>query len=66
MTVGEKLRKQRRRMKKRQRDIAKAVGVTQPTVHAWESDKWSPRVEQIRDVAKAYGLEPADLLPRSS
>jgi transcriptional regulator with XRE-family HTH domain len=63
MTVGEKLRRARRKLKKLQRDIADAVGVTQPTVHAWENDKWSPSIEQVRDVAQAYGLQPADLLP---
>jgi len=66
MTVGERLRKARLRMKKRQSDIALLLGVTQPTVHAWESDKWSPSIELIRDVAKAYGLEPSDLIPRAA
>ncbi len=65
MTVGELLRKARKKLKKRQADIAAETGVTQPTVFAWESDGCLPEAAKIRDVAKAYGLDPLDLLPKT-
>lgn len=65
MTVGELLRRARRKRKKTQKDIAAAVGVAQPTVHAWEHDQCLPGAERIRDVAEAYGISPVDLLPKT-
>lgn len=63
MKVGDRLRKARERIGKRQSDIAREVGRTQPTVHAWENGDAYPRAEEIRKVAKAYGLRPEQLLP---
>lgn len=63
MTVGERLREARKRIDKTQAEIAEIVGRTQPTVHAWESDQTLPRTEEVRVVAKAYGLKPEQLLP---
>lgn len=63
MTVGERLRKARLKLGKRQCDIADELGCSQPTVHGWEADKFLPETERIRDVAKAYGVQPEQLLP---
>lgn len=63
MTVGERLRKARQKLKKRQLDIAEVLECTQSTVAQWESDVTLPRTEDIRAVAKAYGLDPGLLLP---
>ena len=64
MTLGERLRKARKKLGIRQADIAQAVGVAQPTVHAWESDQCYPETARVREVAKAYDVDPLDLLPR--
>lgn len=66
MTIGELLRKARKKLKKRQVDIAEEVGVTQPTVFAWEDDQCLPEAAKIRVVAKAYDVNPIDLLPRTA
>lgn len=66
MTTGQLMRKARERIGKRQRDIADEVGRTQPTVHAWETDRACPRAEEIRKVARAYRLRPEQLLPRDA
>jgi transcriptional regulator with XRE-family HTH domain len=66
MTVGERLRKARQRIGKRQVDIADEVGRTQPTVAAWESDDALPETAIVRAVAKAYGLRPELLLPEAA
>jgi transcriptional regulator with XRE-family HTH domain len=57
------MRKARRKLGKRQRDIAAEVGCTQPAVHAWEADLAAPRTTQVRSVARAYGLVPERILP---
>jgi transcriptional regulator with XRE-family HTH domain len=63
VTTAERMRKARRAQKKRQRDIAEEVGRTQPTVAAWESGRAFPRLEELRRVARAYGLRPEFLIP---
>jgi transcriptional regulator with XRE-family HTH domain len=63
VTIGERLRKARAKSGKRQADIAREVGVAQPTVCAWEADTCLPEAAKVRAVAKAYGLEPLKLLP---
>ena len=63
MTVGERLRKARTKLKKRQADIADEVGVSQPAVQAWESDHCLPETEKFRAVADAYGIDVMHLLP---
>ena len=66
MTIGETLRKARRKLRKRQLDIAVELGCTQPTVQAWESDKYQPRSKLVRAIAKAYGVKPEVLLPKAA
>ncbi len=66
MTVGERLRKARKKLAKRQLDIAVEVGRTQPTVAAWEADAALPETSIVRIVAKAYGLKPEQLLPEAA
>lgn len=66
MTVGERLRKARTKLKKTQADMAELIGCTQPSIHDWESDRVLPRTQDVRRVAKAYGLEPEQLLPEAA
>lgn len=63
MTVPERLRGARRKLKKRQRDIADEIGCTQPTIADWELGRALPRLQDLRTVAKAYGLKPEQLIP---
>lgn len=69
MTIGERLRKARLKLKKRQADIAKEIGVKQPTVWEWENAKdgaGTVPAHRILEVAKAYGIDPLSLLPKKS
>lgn len=69
MTVGERLRKARAKLKKRQADIAAELGVKQPTVWEWENAKdgaGSVPAHRILEVAKAYGVDPIALLPKKA
>lgn len=65
MSVGERLKRAREKLKKTQLQIAAELGCTQPTVHAWEADEALPRTADVRAVAKVYGLRPEQLLPES-
>ena len=53
VTIGEALRKARAATK--QEVVAEALGVDQPTVSRWESDKTRPSLEQINAFEKAVG-----------
>ena len=64
MTVGERLRKARRRLHKTQLEIAGEVGVTQPRIQQLESGDGVPS-HLIRKVSKAYGVDPLDLLHKT-
>lgn len=66
MTIGERLRAARKKRKKRQLDIANELGLNQSTVAQWELDEALPRTQIIRAVAKAYGLNPEQLLPEAA
>lgn len=61
MTLGELLRKARKRLKKDQLEIATELEKTQPTVSAWENDTAVPGLRDLSKVAKAYGLHRDDL-----
>lgn len=63
MTVGERMKAARERLGKTQLQVAEELGKKQPTVHAWESGQTLPRTEEVRAVAKVYGLKPEQLLP---
>ena len=38
-----------------QLDLAYKVGVTPATIHNWESNRHKPRVDQLRELAAAFG-----------
>lgn len=65
MTVGERLRKARKRLGKSQAQIAAQVGVTQPRVTQIESSGNVP-AHLIGPLAKAYDVDPLDLLPKKT
>ena len=44
-----------------QAKLAEMIGVEQPTIQRWEQGKRKPDLEQIGDLADAFGVEPGDL-----
>lgn len=60
---SELMRDARKRLDKTQTQIAEEIGVPQPLISRWESGDGFPRTEDVRRVAKAYGLKPEQLLP---
>lgn len=62
MTLGERLREARERLKKNQADIASELKKTQPTVAAWENDQTLPSLRDMRRVSWAYGVPVEELL----
>lgn len=45
-----------------QAELAKIVGVSPGTVAAWETSRHGVRVGRVREVAKALGLDVAELV----
>lgn len=56
-----KIRELRKAAKLTQTDIANAVGVTQPSVAAWEKGESQPRSGKIPVIARTLKCEIADL-----
>lgn len=56
-----KIRELRKAAKLTQTDIAKAAGVTQPAVVAWEKRQTQPHSDRLPVIARALGCEIADL-----
>lgn len=64
MTVGEVLSRARKRLGKKQSEIAALLDKSQPTIHEWETDKSLPRTDEVREVARVYQVKPEQLLPK--
>ena len=45
-------------------ELARALGLTQPSIANWESGKTSPSIERLPDIAKALGVTMEDLYGR--
>lgn len=52
MSIGEKIREKRRTAKCSQCELAKKIGVAQPTVCNYERDLRAPRMQTIKKIAK--------------
>jgi transcriptional regulator with XRE-family HTH domain len=59
--VDELLRTARRKADKTQTEVAKEIGVTQPTISDWESGETHPRPEYWLRIADAYAVPVARL-----
>lgn len=46
----------------KQRDLAKAVDVSESTVHCWMSGKAFPRIDMIEKIAEVLNCSPDDLM----
>lgn len=62
MTLGQRLREARERLKKNQADVAADLEKTQPTVVAWERDQAVPSLRDLRKLSWAYGVPIEELL----
>lgn len=65
-TPGEVLRLARERSGRSQQEVADALGVSQPTVHSWESDEKRPRADRLAEVAAAYGVDVRRIIPEAA
>lgn len=45
-----------------QRELAKILGVSEPTVHDWVKGKFYPRINKIEALARYFGCDKSDLI----
>lgn len=64
MTVGQRLKAAREAKDLTQRQVAALCGVSQPTVHYWETHNSVPQ-RRWGKVAEVYGLNIGDLIPKA-
>lgn len=62
LSLGDKIYLCRRRRGMRQSDLAAAVGLSTPTIRAYESGRIMPSEDRLGDLAKALGTTPEILL----
>lgn len=65
MSVGTNVRRQRDRTKMTQSVLADLVGVSQSTIHNWESEFSGPNGEEIEKLADAFEIPVSDLFEHS-
>ena len=61
-TIGERLRRLRKKAGLTQEQLAEAIGVHLNTVCLWEKGEYTPKTQSIKALAKALGVSEADLL----
>lgn len=62
MTLGQRLKAQRKQMKMTQKELADRLSKGESTISEWESDKRSPDVDLLGAIAAALGTTPAALV----
>lgn len=62
-TLGERLHRLRKLRGMTQGELASRLGVSKPTVWAWEQDRARPIEDRIEAIAEALGVTAADLRP---
>ena len=60
--IGENLRRERIRALLTQQELAERAGVGYPTISRIENDHAEPHFRTIRKLAKALGIDPAELV----
>lgn len=61
MSTGINIRRQRDKKKMSQRLLADLVGVSQSTIHNWESESTGPDSEEIKKLAEAHDIPVSEL-----
>jgi len=62
-SLGERLHRLRKLRGLTQGELASRLGVSKPTVWAWEQDRARPIEDRLEAIAEALGVTPADLRP---
>lgn len=53
--ISSRIREQRKTKRMTQADLADILGISEMTVRRWESNKSSPRIEELKLISKALG-----------
>ena len=62
MTIGEKIRRQRKLLDIKQEELSKLVGVSLKTIQRWENGERSPRIEEMTRLAEALKISSSYLM----
>ena len=62
MTIGEKIRRQRKLLDIKQEELSKLVGVSLKTIQRWENGERSARIEEMTRLAEALKISSSDLM----
>lgn len=62
MTLGQRIKQRRKHVGLSQKDLSKAVGVSDSSISLWESDNTAPRGENLHELASALQCSPTWLL----
>ena len=63
LTVGEKIKKARLGIPMTQEEVAKCSGISASTIRKYESGRLNPKIETLKKLALAIGINLRDLLP---
>lgn len=63
MTTGEKIRSARKERGLTQREFAEKIGIAEPTLRKYESDRLNPKIETLLKISDAADCDPSFLLP---
>lgn len=63
MTVGQLIRKERKRRGLTQKALGEACGIAEPTIRRYELEKLNPKRETIEKIALALGVSHYQLIP---
>lgn len=63
MTVGQLIRKERKRRGLTQKALGEACGIAEPTIRRYELEKLNPKRETIEKIALALGVSHFQLIP---
>lgn len=63
MTTGEKIREARKDCGLTQREFSKRIGIAEPTLRKYESNKLNPKIETLLKISAAADCDLAFLLP---
>lgn len=62
ITLGQRIKQRRKQVGLRQKDLSKAVGVSESSISLWESDHTAPRGENLHELASALQCSPTWIL----
>lgn len=61
-SLSERIKQKRKATGLTQARLAELLGISEMTVRRWESEKTSPRMDELRQIAEVLGTTPEDLL----